>query len=80
MMILIQTFGKCVKKQTYVVIKMTLIVNEIIDTLNDLKQFTFDKENEIIYIQIDNKLFTINDIVLNENKNLILKCEYTMEE
>lgn len=79
MMILIQTFGKCVKKQTYVV-KMTLIVKEIIDTLNDLKQFCFDKDECIVNVKINNKIYNVSNIKLDENKNITLECEYFMEE
>ena len=59
---------------------MTLIINEIIDTLNDLKQFTFDKEECLVNVKINNKIYNISNIKLDENKNITLECEYFMEE
>lgn len=57
-------------------VRMTYTIREVIENINDIKEYIPDGDESIPYIQIDQKIYTIEEIKLNENKEIILKGEF----
>ena len=55
------------------VIKLAYLTAEVIKTLDELKPYSNDNGLDLIYVEIDNNLYPIEEIILNEDKQIVFK-------
>lgn len=52
---------------------MTYLVNELIHTIKELRPFSNDEGLDIIYVETEYGLYPIEEISLNEDRQIVLK-------